>query len=188
MWVARESTSLVASRAESISRRSSERSSGKTSGTLLLAREQLVRVQPVRLLGRDAAGRRVRMREQAARLELGELVADRRRRDAQTGALDEVPRADRLAGRDVLLDDAREEVALPRGQPVRLTHAPFAASLGQQVRRHAAAEHAAARGQRQRRRVRVDEPEALQALERRAVEHVAEPCRPGAARPAGARA
>jgi len=41
--------------------------------------EQFLCVQPVAGVGGDAAGRRVRMAEQAAGLELGQLVADRRR-------------------------------------------------------------------------------------------------------------
>jgi hypothetical protein len=56
------------------------------------------------------------MREQAARLELGELVPDRRRGHLQPRSLDEVTRPDRLAGGDVLLDHAREDVALPRSE------------------------------------------------------------------------
>src|SRR5205085_10793429 len=58
----------------------------------------------------------VRVREQPVCLELRQLVAHGRRRDAEAGALDEVPRTDRLAGGGVLLDHAREQVALPRSQ------------------------------------------------------------------------
>jgi hypothetical protein len=82
-----------------------------------LPRQQLVRMQPVGALGRDAAGRRVRMREQPSRLELGELVSDRGRRHAQSGTLDEIARANGLSGGDVLLDHEREQVALARSQP-----------------------------------------------------------------------
>ena len=52
------------------------------------------------------------MREEPPALELRKLVAHRRGRNAQAPALDEVPRADRLAGRDVLLDHEREQLAL----------------------------------------------------------------------------
>ena len=47
---------------------------------------------------------------------LGQLVAHGRGRDFQPGALDQVAGTDRLAGGDVLLDDAREDLALPRCQ------------------------------------------------------------------------
>ena len=50
------------------------------------------------------------MRQQADPLELGELAAHGRGGDAEAGALDERPRADRLAGRDVLLDHAPQDV------------------------------------------------------------------------------
>ena len=76
-------------------------------------REQLVDVEPVARLGRHAARRGVRMGQQADPLELGQLVADGRRRHAEPGALDERLRADRLPGRHVLLDDEPEDVALP---------------------------------------------------------------------------
>ena len=56
------------------------------------------------------------MREQPERLELGELAPHGRRRHGETGALDERLRADRLAGRHVLLDDAPEDVALALDQ------------------------------------------------------------------------
>ena len=52
------------------------------------------------------------MREQAEPLELGELVADRRRRDVEAGTLDERLRADGLAGGDVLLHHPPQDVAL----------------------------------------------------------------------------
>ena len=78
----------------------------------ILPGEQLVGVEAVALLGRNAARRRVRMGEQASRFELRELVAHGRRRHAQLAALHEVPRADGLAGRYVLLDHEREQLAL----------------------------------------------------------------------------
>ena len=60
-------------------------------GPGLLPGEELVGVQAVGPFGRDAAGRRMRVREQAARFELGELVADGRGGDAEPAALDERP-------------------------------------------------------------------------------------------------
>ena len=91
------------------------------------------------------------MREQPERLELGELAAHGRRRDAEPGALDERLRADRLAGRDVLLDDAPQDLALARCQ---LHPRPMVAAdpavrrplSGQQLGGDAAAEEAPARG------------------------------------------
>ena len=63
------------------------------------------------------------MREQPEPLELGELAPDGRRRDAERRALDERLRADRLPGRDVLLDDVAENVPLPVGE--QDLHAPW---------------------------------------------------------------
>ena len=82
----------------------------------LLPRQELVGVQPVRALRRHTAGRRVWMCEQPPRLELGELVSDGGRGHAQAGPLDEIARADRLAGGDVLLDHECEQVALAGSQ------------------------------------------------------------------------
>ena len=106
------SISVVDWSAASTSLRIEVRSSGKRGGPRLLALEHLLGVEAVAGFGRDPAGRGVRMREQAERLELGELAADGRRRDAEAGALDERLRADRLAGGDVLLDDPPKDVAL----------------------------------------------------------------------------
>ena len=78
----------------------------------LLALEHPLGVEAVAGLGRDPAGGGVRVGEQAELLELRELVAHRARRDGQPGALDERLRADGLAGGDVLLDQAPEEVSL----------------------------------------------------------------------------
>ena len=100
-------------------RREIEREGGRL--RLELA-EQLVGVVAVTALGRHASRRRVRMREQAEVLELRELGADRRRRDAQVGALDERLRADRLPGADELLDDAAENRLLPLAQLHRFLH------------------------------------------------------------------
>ena len=54
------------------------------------------------------------MREQAERLELGELGADGRRRGGDARLLDERLRADGLAGRDEFLDDAPQDLLLAR--------------------------------------------------------------------------
>jgi hypothetical protein len=59
------------------------------------------------------------MREQAAQLELGELVPDGGRRDVQATTLDQVPRTDGLARGDVLLDHECKQLALPHGQRCR---------------------------------------------------------------------
>ena len=56
------------------------------------------------------------MGEQAERLELGELVAHRRRGDVDACPLDERFRPDGLAGRDVLLDHAPQDLALAGGE------------------------------------------------------------------------
>ena len=74
--------------------------------------EQAVGEEPVPVLRGHAAGRGVRMREQALPLELGQLAAHRRRRDVQPRPLDERLRRDRLAGRHVLLHDEAEDLAL----------------------------------------------------------------------------
>jgi hypothetical protein len=76
--------------------------------------EQDVDVRSVSALGRDAAGRRVRVGQEPERFQLRELRSDGRRRDGQLRARDEVLRADGLAGRHVLLDDPLEDHALTR--------------------------------------------------------------------------
>ena len=70
---------------------------GRTAGRGSSRSSSAVGVEPVAALGRDAAGGRVRMREQPERLELGELGADGRRRERERRALDEALRADGLA-------------------------------------------------------------------------------------------
>src|SRR5581483_8835084 len=82
----------------------------------LRTREQLVDVDAVAGLRRHAPGGRVRVREEAEALELRELVPDRGRRDGERRALDERLRAERLPGRDVLLDEEPEDVALAVGE------------------------------------------------------------------------
>src|SRR5439155_20322937 len=76
--------------------------------------DELLRVQPVAALGRQPSCRRVRMRQEAERLELGELTAHGRRGHAQLAALDETLGADRLARRHVLLDDTPQNLPLSR--------------------------------------------------------------------------
>ncbi len=74
--------------------------------------EQLVGVEAVAGLRRHPPGRGVRVHEQADRLELRQLGAHRGRRRVDLRALDERLRPDRLAGRDVLLDDAPQDLLL----------------------------------------------------------------------------
>ena len=78
--------------------------------------QQLVGVVAVAALGRHAAGGGVRMRQQAERLELGELGAHGRRRRGEPAALDERLRADGLATGNVRLDDAAQDFLLARTQ------------------------------------------------------------------------
>ena len=75
-----ESISVVAWSAASTSVRSVCRSSGNSDGCGSMRLQQLVGVVAVAALGRHAPRGGVRMREQAERLELGELGADGRRR------------------------------------------------------------------------------------------------------------
>ena len=56
------------------------------------------------------------MREQAERLELGELAPHRRRRHVHARSLDERLRPDGLAGRDVLLDHPPQDLAPAGGE------------------------------------------------------------------------
>ena len=82
----------------------------------LEALEQRARVVPIAAVGGHAAGGRVRVREQADLLQLGELAADGRRRDVQPGSLDQAFRAHGLARRHVLLDDTQDDLPLPFAQ------------------------------------------------------------------------
>ena len=111
--------------------------------------DELVGVDAVAALRRRSTGGRVRVRQQPERLELGELAAHGRGRDAEAGALDEHARSDRLARRDVLLDDPPQDLALPRGE---LHLGPMVAAdpagsrprSGHELGGHAAAEEASA--------------------------------------------
>jgi hypothetical protein len=78
--------------------------------------EQAVRVIAVTARGRDPPCGRVRVREQAEPLELGELAPDRRRGDVECDALDERSRTHGLAGRHVRLDHAAQDRALALAQ------------------------------------------------------------------------
>ncbi len=78
--------------------------------------DELLRVDAVAALRRRPARRGVRMGQQAERLELCELTAHGGSGEAETGALDEHARTDRLAGRNVLLDHPPQDLAFPRCQ------------------------------------------------------------------------
>jgi hypothetical protein len=64
--------------------------------------------QPVALVGRDAPGAGVGLRDQPLLLQSRHVVAHGRGRDAQTVSLDQRLGADRLLGGDVVLDDRAE--------------------------------------------------------------------------------
>ena len=66
-------------------------------------------VEAVAGIGRHAPGGRVRVPEEALRLQLGQDVAHGRRADAQGVALDERLRSDRRGGGDVFLDDGQQD-------------------------------------------------------------------------------
>ena len=78
--------------------------------------DELLRVDPVAVLRRHPPRGRVRMREQAERLELGELAPHRRRRHVHARPRDERFRPDGLAGRDVLLDHPPQDLAPAGGE------------------------------------------------------------------------
>ena len=66
-------------------------------------------VEAIAGVRRHAAGARVRVGQQAGRLELGEDAPDRRAGHAKAVALDERLAADRRGGRDVFLDDGPKD-------------------------------------------------------------------------------
>ena len=122
------------------------------------------------------------MREQPEILELRQLGANRRRRDAQVGALDERLRADRLPGADELLDDAAEDRPLPFAELHCFLHlqeilavAGLDLGSGDDLGRHPAAEEAAAPRERERLAAVDREAELLGARETFRVERRAEP-------------
>ncbi len=98
-------------------------------GTRLLPREQRIHIDAVARLGRHPPRGGVRVREQPEPLELRKLGTNRRGRHADAASLDEQPRAHRCARRNVLLDDAREDLALPFGELDGVGH-------GRRVARH----------------------------------------------------
>src|SRR4029079_9164079 len=85
-------------------------------GAALDRDDELLGVDPVAVLRRHAAGGGVRVAEQTERLELGELATYGGRGHVEARPLDERLRPDRLPGRDVLLDDASQDLALARRQ------------------------------------------------------------------------
>ena len=74
---------------------------------------QPVDEQPVALVGRDPAGRGVRLGDVALVLQHGHVVADGRRRDPEVVPLDQRLRPDRLAGGDVVGDDRAQHLETP---------------------------------------------------------------------------
>jgi hypothetical protein len=70
---------------------------------------QRLDVEAVAGVGRDAAGARVRVGQQAGDLQVGQDVADGRAGHPEAVALDERLAADRLGGRDVFLDDGPKD-------------------------------------------------------------------------------
>ena len=73
---------------------------------------QLVDEQPVAAVGRHPAGARVRLPQVALVLQHGHVVAYGGGGHPQLVALDQGPAADRLLGRDVVLDDGAQHVEL----------------------------------------------------------------------------
>ena len=76
-------------------------------------RHEVVDEEPVALVGRDPAGRRVRLHEIALLLEHGHLVAHRGRGHSHAGRVGDVGRAHGLRRRDVLLHDCAQDRRLP---------------------------------------------------------------------------
>ncbi len=78
--------------------------------------DELLRVDPVAVLCRDAPRRGMRMRQQAETLELRQLATDSRRRDVHACSLDERFRPDGLAGGNVLFDHPPQDLAPAGGE------------------------------------------------------------------------
>src|SRR5206468_2560276 len=78
--------------------------------------DELLRVDPIAALRRDAPRRSMGMGQQAEPLELGELDPYGRRGGVDARALDERLRADGLPRGNVFLDDAPEDLALAWGE------------------------------------------------------------------------
>jgi hypothetical protein len=75
---------------------------------------ELIHVESVRAVGRYAPRRGVRLREQAALLEVGHDVADRGGGEVELRLLRERPAPDRLPRHDVRLDHGLQDLALAR--------------------------------------------------------------------------
>ena len=84
----------------------------RVAGSRRPGRRQVVDEEPVALVGRDAAGRRVRLDEVALLLEHGHLVAHRRRGHLHAGRVGDVGRAHGLRRGDVLLHDGAQDRGL----------------------------------------------------------------------------
>ena len=73
--------------------------------------EQLVDVEPIPAIGRDAAGRGMRLLEVSEIFELGERVPDGGRRHTQAGHVHQARRSDRLAGIDIFGNERGENLS-----------------------------------------------------------------------------
>ena len=76
-------------------------------------RRQMIDVIAKRLLGRDPAGRGVRLTQVTAVFQLGHHVAHHRGTHPQLMARDDLRRTDRLGGRDELLHRREDQRVLP---------------------------------------------------------------------------
>ncbi len=132
-FVTCESASVVTRIASSTSRRTSDRLEHRLVHELRVARDQAVDEVAVAGLGRHAAGRRVRMGEQAELLEVRELMADRGR--APLEARRQRLRADRRADVQVRLDDAPQHEFLSIAQHLQKCSFGTARPLSTAVRR-----------------------------------------------------
>src|SRR5207248_3155511 len=84
--------------------------------------QQRVHVGAIRLVGGHATGRRVRMEEKTLLLQVAHRVANRRRRNAQAKATCQRPRAGRLGGLNVRLNDSFENATLALRQLLYTAH------------------------------------------------------------------
>ena len=95
--------------------------------------QQPMHKQPQSRLGRQTAGRGVRRVQQPGLLKIRHHIADRRRREVLAQQARQGARADRLAGRDIAVDDQPEDLAAAliqltdrrERQPVRLVLTAF---------------------------------------------------------------
>ena len=84
-----------------------------------LLRHQLLHVQPVAALQRDAPGRGVRLRDVAVLFQPRQLVADGGGGDLQVVAVHQRAGADRRGGVDVLADDEAQDLGATTGEHAR---------------------------------------------------------------------